>query len=119
MTGRCNWITIGRVPARTKRPAKHPDPLGNARRLVRVGRYRDTVHSTARKSERGIIVPEILDVIGAGFHEKRKDEFRPEYQSWTYAVRGKTIDGRALRIAVAFADEEDLLILVTAIDLGA
>ena len=50
-----------------------------------------------------------------GWHERRKDEFQPEYGAWNYAIRGKTIDGRNLRIVVSF--ERGKLLVVTAIDL--
>jgi hypothetical protein len=107
------------LAAGRKRPAKHADALRRARELVSVGRYRDTRHSSQRRGERGIILPEIIQAILSGWHEKRKDEFKPEWNSWNYAIRGKTVDDRELRVAVAFEERASLLILVTAIDLGA
>ena len=47
------------------------------------------------------------------------DEFKAEFRSWNYAIRGKTIDARELRIAVAFEDGYCLLVIVTAIGLKA
>jgi hypothetical protein len=60
-----------------------------------------------------------MHVIESGWHEKRKDEFKPEWNTWNYAIRGKTPDNRALRIAIAFEEGDSLLIIVTAIDLEA
>lgn len=57
----------------------------------------------------------MLYVIRHGYHEKRKDSFSEEYQGWNYAIRGKTIDRRSLRVVVSF-DESGMLI-ITAIDL--
>ena len=62
-------------------------------------------------------MPEILQVLKGGFWEKRKDEFKPEHQAWNYAIRGKTVDDRPIRVAVTFADPG--MLLITAIDLNA
>jgi hypothetical protein len=99
-----------------KRPDKHKDVLGRIRERLASGRYRDTRHATERKDERRISLPEVRQVIESGWHEKSKDEFKTEWQAWNYAIRGRTIDGRALRIAVSF-DEEDWLLIITAIEL--
>lgn len=85
--------------------------------LLKRGKYYDTRHSTDRQRERGIILPEVVEVIETGWNEKSKDEYKAEWKSWTYAIRGKTVDKRELRIAIAFEGREKLII-VTAIDLG-
>lgn len=103
--------------AKRRRPAKHTDPLTRAKELLAAGRYRDTRHSSQRRDERTIILPEIIQVIRSGWHEKSKDEFKAEWTAWNYAIRGKTVDKRELRVAVAFEEGGSLLILVTAIDL--
>ncbi len=82
---------------------------------VKAGKYLDTRHATDRKNERLITRPEILYILKHGYHEKRKDKFEEQYQTWNYAVRGKTIDRRNLRIIVSF-DPSGMLI-ITAIDL--
>jgi len=83
---------------------------------MKSGRFRDTRHATERKQERDITILEIRQVVESGYHEKSKDEFKVEWQAWNYAIRGKTIDRRELRVAVSF-DEEDVLLIITAIDL--
>lgn len=45
-----------------------------------------------------------------GYHEKQKDQYKPEYNDWTYSIRGLSVDGRNIRIAIAF-DEDDMLII--------
>lgn len=82
-----------------------------------LGRYRDTAHAVLRGAERVITLAEKLHVIQMGYHEPSKDEFKAEFSSWNYAIRGKTIDGRELRIAVSFEDGYCLLVIVTAIGL--
>ena len=99
------------------RPAKHADVLGLARRCLEEGRYRDTRHATKRREEREITVMEVRYVLLNGYREPSKDEYKEEYKAWNYAVRGKTVDGRPLRIAISF--EEEQLLTITAIDLGA
>ena len=44
--------------------------------------------------------PEIRQVVDSGYHEKSKDEFKVEWKAWNYALRGRTIDRRELRVAV-------------------
>jgi Domain of unknown function (DUF4258) len=80
------------------------------------GRYLDTRHANERQAERMIIRSEVIYVLRNGYHEKRKDKFETQYQAWNYAIRGKTIDKRELRVIVSF-DEQNMLI-ITAIDLN-
>jgi hypothetical protein len=71
-----------------------------------------------RKQQRKVSLPHVLYVLINGYHEKKKDEYKPEYQDWNYAIRGLTIDGRDLRIAIAFDEDEMLIITVIAITRG-
>lgn len=100
-----------------RRPAKLENVLGLARACLGAGRYRDTRHAEVRKHQRQITLPEVLEVVRGGYREPAKDEYKPEWKAWNYAIRGKTIDRRELRIAVSF-DEEGFLIFITSIDLG-
>lgn len=74
------------------------------------GRYYDTTHATLRKSQRRINLAHVFYVIQHGYHEKRKDQYHPEHDDWAYSIRGKTIDEKDIRIAIAF-DEDDMLII--------
>lgn len=80
------------------------------------GRYLDTRHVTERKLERNITRMEILYVLRTGFHEKKKDKFDEAYNSWNYAIRGKTMDARELRVIISF-DKNNMLI-ITAMELA-
>jgi mRNA-degrading endonuclease RelE of RelBE toxin-antitoxin system len=53
--------------------------------------------------------------MSGGHHEKIKDAFNQEFSSWNYAWRGKTLDGRNLRLIFYI---EDGLIFVTIIELS-
>ena len=101
----------------TRRPSKEPALLHELRRCIEAGRFLDTFHSSKRQGERAITRPEILSVLRTGYHEKSKDRFDLRYSTWNYAIRGKTIDLRELRVIVAL-DEQGFLI-ITAIDLDA
>jgi len=105
-------------PKKKPRPAKLPDVLARARERLTSGNYRDTRHATERKAERDIILSEIQQVIRGGYGESSKDAWKEAYKAWNYAIRGRTLDDRDLRIVVSF-DEEDFLLIVTAIDLDA
>lgn len=78
----------------------------------------DTHHAQQRKAERVISLPEVLDVLLGGYHEKRKDKYEEQYKAWSYSIRGKTIDDRSLMIVVSF-DSETSMLIITAIDLDA
>ena len=96
-------------------PEKHPDLILTIRKCIEEGRYLDTRHVEDRQNERQINRPEILHVLKNGYHEKKKDKFDEFYKSWNYAVRGKTVDRRELRIIVSF--NENGMLIITAIEL--
>ena len=91
--------------------------LNAVRGCVESGRYFDTRHATDRQAERSISRSELLYVLKNGRHEKSKDQYQERYRAWNYAIRGKTIDKKDVRVVVSF-DENNMLI-ITAIDLGA
>jgi len=93
-----------------KRPPKLSDVLKRVRECVETGRYYDISHAVLRKRERRISLTHVLHILCNGYHEKRKDQYSPEHRDWTYAIRGKSVDERDIRIAVAF-DEDDMLII--------
>jgi len=100
-----------------KAPPKLDRLLERIREALDTGRFLDTVHTTQRQAERQITRPEMLYVLRHGWHEKRKDVFDTQYQAWHYAIRGKTVDGRPLRVVVSFEADTQMLI-ITAIALG-
>jgi hypothetical protein len=99
------------------RPSKHANVPVLVREHVDAGKYLDTRHAFSRMVERKITLPEVLYVLRHGHHEKRKDEFKEEHNAWTYAMRGKTVDKRELRVCVSF--DENGMLIITTIDLDA
>ena len=67
--------------------------------------------------ERSIIKPEVEYILSNGHHEIRKDQFNAEFDDWDYAIKGKTLDGRNLRIVIALVAPN--VLVITAIDLDA
>ena len=95
---------------------KHSNVLNLIKYCIEKGNYLDTRHATDRQRERSITRLEVIEVLKNGHHEKKKDEFKPEFSAWNYAIRGKTLDKRELRIAVSF-NESTKLLIITAIEL--
>ena len=95
---------------------KIPNVLNLIRHRTESGEFIILPHAVKRRFERNVSVTDILFVLKNGEREINRDEFKTEFQSWNYAIRGKTLDERQLRIAVAF-DENEMLI-VTVIPLG-
>lgn len=91
--------------------------LGRARTCWADGTYRDTRHAIGRRQRRIISVLEVGQIVETGFREPSKDEYKEQWRAWNYAIRGKTLDGRSLRVAVSF-DEAGFLLVITAMDLG-
>ncbi len=97
------------------RPNKLLNLMSTIRTCIDEGRYLDTRHARERQIERQINRPEILYALKGGHHEKSKDRFDEAYDAWNYAVRGKTVDRRELRVIVSF--DENGMLIITAIDL--
>ncbi len=75
--------------------------LRKVRKLVMEGKIRILSHAAQRMIERGYTLPEVEQVLRGGFHEKERDEYNSQYNSWTYAIRGRTGDKRDTRVVIA------------------
>ena len=100
-----------------KRTQKCKKLLDKIRDCVMNGKYFDSYHSLLRRGERKITRPEILQVLKRGWHERKKDQFDTHHENWKYAIRGETVDGRKIRVVISFQD--DFLVILTAIVIGA
>lgn len=74
------------------------------------GNYRFTKHALERKEERFVSLPDILEILRNGHHEKTKDSWNEQFKAWDYAIKGKTVDQETCRIIVSF-DSNGLLII--------
>lgn len=103
------------------RPGKRPEKLRNILQVtaqaVREGRLTYSGHANSRMKERDITKPDVERLLTLGQHEARKDQFHQGFDSWDYAIKGQTIDGRSLRVVIALVHPG--VCVVTAIDLDA
>ncbi len=95
-------------------PPKHPSLLQAIRAAIAAGDYLYVGHAWKRLDDRKVSQPEVEQVLMSGHHEKAKDQFDEHFKNWKYAIRGKTVDSRVLRVAVTF---EATMLVVTVIDL--
>ncbi len=91
------------------------DLLGRIRGHVRKGTYILAKHAIQRQKERCINLPDVLRVLENGRREREKDSFDIKWQTWKYAIRGKTINGVDLRVIVSFQEE---MVIITVIRIG-
>lgn len=98
---------------KNERPRALENLIPTILECVEKGNYRHTLHAIARQDERCIDLPDVLYVLKTtGYHEKAKTTFDDCFQTWKYAIRGKTLDHFDIRIIIAFDEEEMLIITV-------
>lgn len=84
---------------------------------IEAGNYVYTGHAQDRLQQREITRLEVKQVLKHGHSEKAKDFYDENFNQWNYAIRGKTIDQRKLRVVISFDDNEMLVITVIDLDL--
>lgn len=92
-----------------KRPPQSDKLFQKILDCLDMGRYRQSKHALERELERKISLPDVY-VLKKGYHEKRKTSFDEAFQTWKYAIRGKTIDDIDIRIIISF-DETGMMII--------
>jgi hypothetical protein len=92
------------------------EPLVKIRKLLVSRGLRESVHAAFRRKKRNISFAEVRCVLAYGFHEKSKTSFDTKFQCWKYAIRGKTSEGRDLRVIISV--EKDIVFVITAISLS-
>ena len=94
-------------------PPKEPYVRDKLREALEKGDYRFTNHALARMEERNITSIDVRYVLREGSHEAKKDAFDSLSGRWKYAIRGRTVDARDIRIIIVFANQ---MMIVTVID---
>ncbi len=88
------------------------------RKSVKDQRVEYTEHALDRMSERSITVNEVEMVLKTGFNERKKDEYKAEFQAWIYSIRAdlsvNRLEKRRLRVPIAI---DDGVLIITAIDI--
>lgn len=95
---------------------KHPNVLGEVRRLLAQGKYRITRHAESQMAKRRVTLPEVKYVLQKGRHEKAKDRWDIPFKTWNYAIRGDTLDKKDVRVIVSL--ETPGMVIITVIQLG-
>lgn len=85
--------------------------------MIELNRFRTTQHFQDRERQRDIFLWEALHALKNGSHEESRDEWDNKYQLWKYAIRGRTMEARDLRVVVSILQKEGLL-LITVYELG-
>jgi len=75
-------------------------------------RYTQSKHAIQRQTERNVELTDVLYVLKNGYCEKRKTSFDEVFETWKYAIRGKTLEGLDIRVIIAFDKEEMFIITV-------
>ncbi|MBS0654331.1 MAG: DUF4258 domain-containing protein [Verrucomicrobia bacterium] len=101
----------------TDKKLKGKKLLETIRQLIALNRYRTSSHFQEREKQRSIFLWEALHVLQHGAHEEVRDEWDHKYQVWKYAIKGRTVDARELRVVVSVLVTEGLL-LITVYDLN-
>lgn len=97
---------------KAKRPSQLDELFPKIQDCLDKGLYRQSKHAIERELEREIDIPDVLYVLKNGYHEKQKTSFDETFQTWKYAVRGKTLDEIDIRIIIAFDDTGMMIITV-------
>lgn len=98
------------------KPPKLDNVLETARDCIESGKYLATFHAECRQLERDITLLDALYVIQHGYRELEYDEFKEEWQSWNYAIRGTTLQDDTVRVVISF-DKTLKLLIVTVINI--
>ena len=91
---------------------KRADIMSIVRQAVSEGRYVYSQHASERQRERAISDGDFRCAVANGWHEKRKDSWVAQHKSWNYALRGSSLSGERLRIAVNLDELDDIGVLV-------
>ena len=99
---------------RPQRPAKVSDVLSEMKPRLAKRRVRFSVHALQQMKRRHVIQAEVFQALENGYHETSKDEF---VKNWRYAIRGRTIDKKRLRVCIAFVPDQFDVVTVIDLDL--
>ena len=98
------------------RTEKISDLLKRVKMCVESGNFKFTGHALKRRLERLLSLPDIIYVLKNGHHESSKDSWDEQYETWNYAIRGKTVDQDSIRIIISFDTQRMLIITVIRIN---
>lgn len=94
-----------------KRVEKINNVVALAKRLIAEGAYVISNHAFERGGERSLSISDIKNIISTGYHEKRKDEYKEEFNDWNYSIRGQTLDQEPARVCLAFIKKNHFIVI--------
>lgn len=77
-------------------------------------KYRLTKHAAEEQAIDHLDLQDTLHVLKTGCHEKSKTSFNTAFQTWRYAIRGKTEESKVVRVIISFSDE---MMIITVMEL--
>jgi hypothetical protein len=95
-------------------PLQLKNLLNEVKECIETENYRFSKHAIQRGKERLISYQDTLYVLANGIHEEKKTSFDFVHGTWKYAIRGRTADGIATRVIIAF---EEGMVIITVISL--
>ena len=94
-----------------KKKEKLVDIVSLAKDLIIKGSYAISKHAYVRQGERSMNLGDIKNIIFTGYHEKRKDQYKEEFQDWSYAIKGSTLDGEQARVCITFIEKVRFIVI--------
>ena len=94
-----------------KRVEKIDCVVALAKKLMVAGAYAISDHAFERGDERRISIGDIKNIISTGYHEKKKDEYKDEFEDWNYSIRGQTLDQEPARVCLAFIKKNHFIVI--------
>jgi len=101
--------------AKGKRPSKQADVVTKVRPAAATGMYSFVDHAAKRLNDCEVTTLKVVHILQNGWHEVRKDDWQVKHNAWNDAIRGRTLDQRKLRLAVAL--DPNGILIITVIDL--
>src|SRR5579862_6485728 len=97
---------------------QNSDPFIKVTECIKKGYYKKVEHAARRQIQRSISYYEIIDALKHGHHEPEHDTWNSEWKKLNYSIRGKTAEGKDLRIVVSLNRSGTQLMIITAIDMA-
>jgi len=97
---------------RGKRPPKDTSICQKIKKCLINRRYKQSLHALERIDKRKVSFQDVLFVLETGRREEAKDSYDEAFQSWKYAIRGKTLEDVDLRVIISINEENIIIITV-------
>lgn len=83
-------------------PQKETDIISKAISLWETGKYVLTNHALQRMKERAVSTADIYDCLLSAQRSEHDDQFRADFNSWTYSLKGYDENQNQIELIIAF-----------------